>query len=77
MKAADAERALRTLGFEKRTQTGSHQQWRKDDGGRPLKVTLAPHNGEVSALNVRSMISQADVSKEAWFTAAAGYLQDP
>ena len=74
MKAADAERALRTLGFQFDAQKGSHQQWRKEEEGRLFKVTLAPHRGEVKERDVRSIIGQAGVTKEQWFTAAAGYL---
>lgn len=70
MKCREAERALRNLGFtECGSSGGSHQQWRQLRGDRLYKVTLDCHHGEVKADDVRSMIKQAGVTKEQWYTA--------
>lgn len=74
MKEADAERALRTLGFILEYARGSHQQWRQVRNGKLYKVTLAPHRGQVHADDVRSMIKQAGVTREQWYWAAEGEL---
>jgi predicted RNA binding protein YcfA (HicA-like mRNA interferase family) len=69
-----AERALKNLGFtEGRAKGTSHRQWRKiTKEGRLLKVTLDCHKGEVKAVNVRSMIKQANVTEEMFYRAADG-----
>jgi predicted RNA binding protein YcfA (HicA-like mRNA interferase family) len=73
MKCRDAERALRVLGFiEAASSGGSHSQWRMMRDGHLRKVTLDCHRSEVKADDVRSMIKQAGVTKEQWYTAAAG-----
>lgn len=72
MKCREAERALRNLGFEEEPSTGgSHRKFRKLDNGTLYKVTLDCHRGEVKAKDVRSMIKQAGVTKQAWYQAAS------
>ena len=60
------------LGFsEDKAKGTSHRQFRKIDAeGRLRKVTLDCPKGVVSALNVRSIIKQANISKEAFYQAA-------
>ncbi len=71
MKCREAEQALRTLGFERQpSRGGSHQKWVRERDGKRWIVTLDCHKGEVSAKNVKSMISQAGVSKGDWYAAA-------
>ena len=72
MKYRNAVRALQTLGFKKEPQHGtSHEKWICVRDGKRWIVTLAGHNGEVSAKNVKSMIAQAGVTKKQWHAAAA------
>lgn len=66
-----AERALKNLGFiEDKGKGTSHRQWRKIIDGHLYKVTLDCHKGEVSALNVRSIIKQAGVTAKEFYEAA-------
>ncbi len=68
------ERTLRNLGFiEDAQKSTSHRQWRKLMGGRLYKVTLDCHKGEVSAVNVRSIIKQTGVTKKEFFEAIIAY----
>jgi hypothetical protein len=57
--------ALIKLGFtEVKCNSGtSHEQWEKVADGRKFKVTVDCHRGEVRALDVKSIIAQAGVSK--------------
>jgi predicted RNA binding protein YcfA (HicA-like mRNA interferase family) len=60
----DVKRALSRLGFHFVSQKGSHEQWEKITGdGVKRKVTVDCHNGTVRAKDVRSIISQANVSR--------------
>ena len=66
----DAERALKNLGFiEDAKKSSSHRQWRRYVKGKLFKVTLDCHRGEVSALNIKSMIKQAGVTAKQFYTA--------
>lgn len=66
----DVERALRNLGFiEEKRKATSHRQWRKVINGRLYKVTFDGHQGNISALNVVSIIKQAGVSKQEFYNA--------
>jgi predicted RNA binding protein YcfA (HicA-like mRNA interferase family) len=69
LKYRDVKTALLNLGFTSVKQVGSHEQWEKVIDGRKRKVTVAPHKGEVGAKDVRSIISQAGVSRKAFFDA--------
>lgn len=52
------------LGFVKRDQTGSHEQWIKDAGGRRFKVTLDCPKSPFSPILIASMAAQAGISKK-------------
>lgn len=66
----DVARALRNLNFTEMPGKGtSHSQWEKIENDRKFKVTLDCHNGEVRAIDVRSIISQAGVSKSKFLEA--------
>jgi predicted RNA binding protein YcfA (HicA-like mRNA interferase family) len=57
-------RAVERLGFVKQPQKGtSHEQYEKILNGHKYKVTVDCHNGQVSAKNIKSIVSQAGVSK--------------
>ncbi len=62
-------RAIEKLGFVKVNQTGSHEQYEKVVNSVKYKVTVDCHRGEVSAKNVKSIVSQAGVSKMEFLTA--------
>ena len=67
----EVQRALKNLGFVEQTQKGtSHTQWEKIENGKKFKVTLDCHGGEVKAKDVRSIISQAGVSKSQFMVAS-------
>ena len=67
MKIRDVERKLKKLGFEKESATGgSHRKWRAMRKGKLYKVTVAPHKGEVRAMDIDSIIRQAGVTKRQW-----------
>jgi len=63
---------FKKLGFEekKKKSGSSHRQFKKIVDGHMFKVTLDCHKGEVSAKNVRSIISQAGSTAEAFYKAA-------
>jgi predicted RNA binding protein YcfA (HicA-like mRNA interferase family) len=70
MKCADVARALRKLGFEEEPRKGTnHERWRCFRDGRLWKVTVSCHNGEVHAKDVKSIRTQAGVSKKDWANA--------
>ena len=71
LKCRDVKRALTTLNFKEQASGGtSHSQWEKiDEYGRKRKVTVDCHRGEVRALDVRSIISQAGVTKKQFYDA--------
>lgn len=57
-------RALECLGFKKQPQKGtSHEHYEKIVDGHKYKATVDCHNGEVSSKNIKSIVSQAGVSK--------------
>jgi predicted RNA binding protein YcfA (HicA-like mRNA interferase family) len=60
---AKVRRAVERLGFVKTNQEGSHEQYEKIVDGRKYKVTVDCHHGEVSAKVIKSIVSQAGVSK--------------
>jgi predicted RNA binding protein YcfA (HicA-like mRNA interferase family) len=67
MKCADVRRALKTLGFTMEPQGGTnHEKWRCERDGRLWKVTVSCHRGEVKPLDIKSIITQAGVSKSDW-----------
>jgi len=60
---------LKSFDFHKVENTSgtSHEQWEGYRGGMKRKVTVDCHRGEVRALDVRSIVSQAGLSsKEFW-----------
>lgn len=67
--------ALKTLGFTEDKKKGtSHRQFRRivtDDSGKShlYKVTFDCHKGEISAINLKSMVKQSGYSKEQFFKA--------
>lgn len=63
--------ALHILGFtEAKAASGtSHQKWESTRDGRRYVVTLDCHRGEVRALDVKSIIGQAGVSKKEFWRA--------
>lgn len=64
------EKALKNLGFTEKKKTGtSHRQFTKLNSGKLYHVTLDCHKGEVSALNIRSMIKQAGVTYDEFYNA--------
>lgn len=66
----DVRRALKNLGFAEEPGRGSsHSQWSKTTVDRKWKVTLDCHNGEVKAKDVKSIISQAGVSRSEFLKA--------
>lgn len=60
---AKVRRAVERLGFTKDSQEGSHEHYEKVANGRKYKVTVDCHHGEVSAKVIKSIVSQAGVSK--------------
>lgn len=50
-------------------QKGSHEQYEKIVDGRKYKVTVDCHGGEVKAMDVRSIISQAGLTKSEFYAA--------
>ncbi len=75
MPCRNAERAILNLGFVEKKKKGkgggsSHRQFTKIIDKRLHKVTLDCHKGEVNAKNVRSMIAQAGVTRQAFYEAA-------
>ena len=71
MKCGDVRRILTNLGFTKdnKGKGTNHEQWRCYRGDRLYKVTLSCHHGEVKAKDIKSMISQAGVTKSQWYAA--------
>lgn len=70
IRCRDAERALKNLGFEEGAKKAtSHRKFQKIVNGHLYSVTLDCHKGEVSALNLRSIIKQAGVSREEFYKA--------
>ena len=66
----DVRNILKTLGFEPDKQKSTnHEHWRIIRDGKLFKVTVDCHKGEVKALDVRSIIKQAGVSKSTFFGA--------
>ncbi len=65
----EVKRGLKKLGFEPRTQKGSHEQWIKDVSGHRYKVTVdcpkEPFTGDL----ISSMASQAGISKKDFYKA--------
>lgn len=66
---AKVRRAVESLGFVKTSQNGSHEQYEKVLNGRKYKVTVDCHRGEVSAKVIKSIVSQAGVTKLAFLQA--------
>ena len=48
---------------------GSHEQYEKIVDGRKYKVTVDCHGGEVKAMDVRPIISQAGLTKSEFYAA--------
>lgn len=66
----DVERALRNLGFHKdKKGSTNHEHWRKIKNGHLYKVTVSCHKGQVRALDVKSIIKQAGISKSEFLSA--------
>ena len=65
----EVKRGLKILGFEFRTQKGSHEQWIKDKDGKRYKVTVDCPKEPFSADLITSMASQAGVSKKDFYIA--------
>lgn len=65
----DVKRGLKKLGFEFKYQRGSHEQWVKISNGRIYKVTVdcpkEPFTGDL----IKSMASQAGVSRDEFYKA--------
>lgn len=68
----DVHFLLTCLGFQKETKGRgtSHEQWRKTTPKKPYKVTVSPHNQPYTGLIIKSMASQAGVSKKAFCSLA-------
>lgn len=68
VKCREVKKKLKKLGFtqEKNNSGGSHTKWRGTVGGKLRKVTVDCHNDEVRALDVKSIIGQAGVTKRQW-----------
>jgi predicted RNA binding protein YcfA (HicA-like mRNA interferase family) len=69
----DVIRGLKNLGFEKRsskkTSGTSHEQWIKDVEGKRFKVTVDKPKAPFGQDLIKSMASQAGVSKKAFYAA--------
>lgn len=66
----EVKRILTNLGFQPRPQQGtSHEHWVKDVGGRRYKVTVDCPKAPFSHDLIRSMASQAGVSKKDFYKA--------
>lgn len=63
------KKGLKKLGFEPRTQRGSHEQWIKDEGGRRYKVTVDCPKAPFQKDLIYSMARQAGVSKGDFYRA--------
>ena len=66
----EVKRILTNLGFQPRPQQGtSHEHWVKDVSGHRYKVTVDCPKAPFSQDLIRSMASQAGVSKKAFYKA--------
>lgn len=75
MKCADVRRVLIGLGFVLEPRTGTnHEKFKCVRNGKMRKVTVSCHKGEVQARDVKSIISQAGLSKSEWAEACDTYL---
>jgi predicted RNA binding protein YcfA (HicA-like mRNA interferase family) len=68
----EVKRGLKKLGFEPRKQKGtSHEQWVKVQNGKIFKVTVdcpkEPFTGDL----IKSMASQAGISKDDFYKACS------
>jgi len=62
-------KGLRSLGFEPRTQKGSHEQWVKETSEGRLKVTVDAPKAPFSQRLIGYMAAQAGMSKKAFYKA--------
>jgi len=65
----DVKDGLKQLGFTFRNQKGSHEQWVKIEGGTLYKVTVDCPKEPFTHDLIKSMASQAGVSKEKFYKA--------
>ncbi|RQW89923.1 MAG: addiction module toxin, HicA family [Geobacter sp.] len=65
----DVKRGLTKLGFAFRNQKGSHEQWVKIVDGRIFKVTVDCPKEPFTHDLIKSMASQAGVSKKDFYAA--------
>ena len=72
--AKDVKRGLKRLGFEPRKQKSgtSHEQWVKIVNGRIYKVTVDSPKEPFSPDLIKSMASQAGVSKDKFYKQCLG-----
>ena len=60
---------LRAMGFAFRDQTGSHEQWIRDDSRGFFKVTVDCPKAPFSQILIDSMARQAGVTKKQFYAA--------
>ncbi|MGB0467071.1 MAG: type II toxin-antitoxin system HicA family toxin [Pontibacterium sp.] len=66
----EVKKGLKSLGFAFRSQRGSHENWVKtDESGKFFKVTLDCPKQPFSHDLIKSMASQAGVSKRVFYKA--------
>lgn len=66
----EVKKGLKELGFSPRPQKGtSHEQWVKEENGHLYKVTVDCPKQPFSHDLIKSMASQAGVSKRAFYKA--------
>lgn len=65
----EVKKILKNLGFSRRTQRGSHEQWVKTENGRLYKVTVDCPKQPFSQNLIKYMSAQAGVSKREFYNA--------
>ena len=66
---SDVIHGLKVLGFSFRSQKGSHEQWIRNDHRGFFKVTVDRPKAPFGQDLIKSMASQAGVSKNAFYKA--------
>jgi len=62
LKSSEITKALVKLGFEFKSQKGSHAKYIKHDMGCPTKTVIIPMHSEVSKWTLQKILLQAGVS---------------
>jgi predicted RNA binding protein YcfA (HicA-like mRNA interferase family) len=69
LKASDVVRALRKLGFQFKSQTGSHAKYMRHDGIRKRTTIVPMHYKDFPKGTLQSVLVQAGISLETFLAA--------